>query len=233
MKVTSDMIDRELRFRGRIMGLFMNVLFFRELGLWITRRLAKKVLMGSRSNKLEGREVFIDKRSGGKLRVRVYRSLRPAEKAAGVLWMHGGGYAVGATEMDIGYIENLIASANCVIVSPDYTLSTEKPYPAALEDCYEALLWLKENAPALGIRDDQLFVGGLSAGGGLAVAVSLMARDKGDVNIAFMMPLYPMIDDMMDTESARNNNAPIWNSHSNKLGWNMYLRDFTDKDSVP
>ena len=150
-----------------------------------------------------------------------------------MLWIHGGGYAIGAPEMDIGYIEKLIASANCVIISPDYTLSTEKPYPAAMEDCYEALLWIKENAHALGIRDNQLFVGGLSAGGGLTVAVALKARDTGDVNIAFMMPLYPMIDDMMDTESARNNNAPIWNSHSNKLAWNMYLRDLHDKNDVP
>jgi len=233
MKVTRGMIDRELCFRGQIAGLFMNILFFREIGLRITKRLAKKVLMGNRRKKLESQEVFIDKRSGGKLRARIYRSLHSAENAAGILWIHGGGYVIGAPEMDIGYMENLISSANCVIISPDYTLSTEKPYPAALEDCYEALVWLKENAPALGIRDDQLFVGGLSAGGGLTAAVALMARDKREVNIAFMMPLYPMIDDMMDTDSARNNNAPIWNSHSNKLGWKMYLRGLPDDKDVP
>jgi len=135
--------------------------------------------------------------------------------------------------MDIGYIEKLISAINCVIVSPDYTLSTEKPYPAALEDCYEALIWLKENASNLNVRNDQIFVGGVSAGGGLTIAVTLMARDKGEVNIAFQMPLYPMIDDKMNTESAINNNAPIWNSKSNTLGWKMYLSELFGKGNVP
>jgi acetyl esterase/lipase len=135
--------------------------------------------------------------------------------------------------MDVGYAEKLISATNCVIVSPDYALSTESPYPAALEDCYETLLWVKENAPDLGIRDDQLFIGGVSAGGGLTAAVTLMARDEGEVNIAFQMPLYPMLDDLMDTESAKNNNAPIWNSSSNRLGWKMYLKGLSGEQGVP
>jgi len=233
MKVTRDMIDKEIRFNGVVKGILMNILFSGEKTLLMTRNLAKKVLTQSASKVLDFKEVFIDKRDGGKVRACVYKAAQPAEKATGVLWMHGGGYAVGAPEMDIGYIENLISAKNCVIVSPDYTLSTEKPYPAALEDCYEALLWMKENALSLGIRDDQLFVGGLSAGGGLTAAVTLLARDKGEVNIAFQMPLYPMLDDLMDTESAKNNNAPIWNSKSNKLGWRMYLKGLPAEKDAP
>ena len=199
----------------------------------ITRGLAKTLLKRNTSHKLNCAEVFIEKKNGGKVRTCIYKSLQPKEDAVGLLWIHGGGYAIGAPEMDVGYIEKLIAATNCVIVSPDYTLSTEKPYPAALEDCYEALIWLKENATNLGIRNDQIFVGGVSAGGGLTAAVTLMARDKGEVNIAFQMPLYPMIDDRMNTESAVNNNAPIWNSKSNKLGWKMYLNELFGKDNIP
>lgn len=69
------------------------------------------------------------------------------------------------------------------------------PFPAALEDCYLALLWLKENGEKYGMRRDKIFVGGNSAGGGMTAALTLYARDKGEVNIAFQMPLYPMLDD--------------------------------------
>jgi len=227
------MINKEIRLVGRINGFFMNILFCHERVLYMTRKLAKSVLTRSKSNKLDYNGVFIEKRNGGNVRACIYKPFDPIEKAVGVLWIHGGGYAIGAPEMDIGYFEKLISTTGCVIVSPDYTLSTEKPYPAALEDCYEALLWMKDNSSILGIRDDQLFVCGVSAGGGLTAAVTILARDKGEVSIAFQMPLYPMIDDIMGTESARDNNAPIWNSKSNKLGWKMYLKGLSGSSSVP
>ena len=233
MKITGDRIHPEIRFIGKIKGAFLRVLFANERLLRKIRTLSKKALIRKTSKMLKCEEVFIDSKDGRKLRMCVYKPLHPEENATGLLWIHGGGYAVGAPEMDIGYMEKLIAAAHCVIVSPDYTLSTEKPYPAALNDCYEALLWMKNNAGNLGIRGDQLFVGGLSAGGGLTIAVTLRARDEGEVNIAFQMPLYPMIDDRMDTASAIDNNAPIWNAKSNRLAWRMYLGDFSGKDDVP
>ena len=233
MRVTGDMINPEIRINGKFKGMFINILLANESVLRKSRKLMKKALIGKTSKKLSCDVVHVEKKDGGKVRTRIYKSLSPEENATGLLWIHGGGYAIGAPEMDTGYMEKLISSANCVIVSPDYTLSTEKPYPAALDDCYEALLWMKENAKNLGIRDDQLFVGGVSAGGGLTIAVSLKARDTGEVNIAFQMPLYPMIDDKMNTVSATNNNAPIWNSRSNRLAWSMYLSDFPSKDDVP
>ncbi len=83
------------------------------------------------------------------------------------------------------------------------------------------------------MRDDQIMVGGDSAGGGLAIAVSLYARDKNEVAIAFQMPLYPMIDDRMLTLSAADNDAPVWNSKSNLVGWRLYLGELFGKPSVP
>jgi acetyl esterase/lipase len=120
-----------------------------------------------------------------------------------------------------------------VVIAPDYRLSTEVPYPAALEDSYTALMWMKDNASALGIRDDQLMVGGDSAGGGLTAALTLYARDKGQVAIAFQMPLYPMLDDRMSSESAKDNNAPVWNSKSNTNAWKLYLGDLFGTAKVP
>jgi len=233
MKITNDMINSEIRFNGKIKGMFLNLLFSNEKILRGTRKLSKKVLSGKKSKKIKCEEIFINKKKGGRVRVCVYKPLQIKENATGVLWIHGGGYAIGAPEMDLNYIEKLMSTANCIIISPDYTLSTEEPYPAAIEDCYETLLWIKENVSNLGIRDDQIFVGGVSAGGGLMIAVTLMARDKGDVKIAFQMPLYPMLDDMMNTGSAVNNNAPIWNSKYNKLAWKMYLGDLFGTEGVP
>ncbi len=119
------------------------------------------------------------------------------------------------------------------MVAPEYTHSTKAPYPAALEDCYAALLWLKQNAARLGVRPDQLMVGGVSAGGGLAAALAIYARDKGEVAIAFQLPLYPMLDDRMMTASARDNDAPMWNTRSNEAAWKLYLGDLYGSDNVP
>ena len=147
----------------------------------------------------------------------------PAD-AAGVLWLHGGGYAVGMKEMvhmsrAVGLVKRFVA----VVLVPGYRLSLQAPYPAALDDCYAALLYLKEQAAALGVRPDQLMVGGESAGGGLCAAVCIRARDTGEVNVAFQMPLYPMLDDR-DTETSRDNRGRVWNTRRNHLAWRLYLR---------
>ena len=89
---------------------------------------------------------------------------------------------------------------------------------------------MKNHAKELGIRDDQLMAGGESAGGGLTAALALLARDRGDVNLAFQMPLYPMIDDRMTTESARENNAYVWNSDTNRWAWKLYLGELYGKE---
>ena len=125
------------------------------------------------------------------------------DKAPGQLWLHGGGFSLGALEQDASLIDDFIEVSGTVVVAPDYTLSGDAPYPAALEDAYLALKWLKEHAREYGVRLDQLFIGGNSAGGGLAAALSLLARDRGEVNIAFQIPLYPMLDASRQTASAQ------------------------------
>lgn len=140
----------------------------------------------------------------------------PAD-ATGVLWIHGGGYIAGMKEMvHMSRAVDLVKKFGAVVLSPGYRLAPLSPYPAALDDCYAALIYLKENAAALGVRSDQLMVGGESAGGGLCAAVCIRARDSGEVSVAFQMPLYPMLDDR-DTESSRDNHGRVWNTRRNHL----------------
>ena len=110
--------------------------------------------------------------------------------ATGVLWLHGGGYAVGMKEMVYASrAADLVRDFGAVVLSPGYRLSPLAPYPAALDDCYAALRYLKQHAASFGVRSDQLMVGGESAGGGLCAAVCIRARDEGAVSVAFQMPL--------------------------------------------
>lgn len=147
----------------------------------------------------------------------------PAQQTPAILWIHGGGYVTGMTEMI--YASRalpLVKKYGAVVITPEYRLAGKAPYPAALEDCYAALLYLKDQAWELGCNPNQIMVGGESAGGGLTAAVCMAARDRGEVNIAFQMPLYPMLDDR-DTDSSRNNHRFPWNTRYNHLSWKMYL----------
>jgi acetyl esterase/lipase len=233
VKITMRMIDKQLRLNGKIINI-LNAASSEEKYIKNVKRTNKifnKFIGGKNIKGLQCDEKWINrKKDGSKMRIRIYKPLNPKENVPGVLWIHGGGYAIGTPEQSTGMYKNLINASNCVIVAPDYRRSIDAPYPSALEDCYEALLWMKNNAKELGIRDNQLMVGGESAGGGLTAALTLYARDKDEVNIAFQMPLYPMIDDRMTSESAKENNAPAWNSNSNKWAWKLYLGELFEKN---
>lgn len=174
--------------------------------------------------------------SGGGLKLLILRPKRLDPSAldlnAGVLWIHGGGYVTGMAEMVyFSRASALVRKFGITVVSLEYRLAGTAPYPAALEDCYAALLYIKAHAHELGIRDDQIMVGGESAGGGLCVALCLYARDKGEVNIAYQMPLYPMLDDR-PTPSSADNHAPVWNTKYNRKAWKTYLKGLP-ADQVP
>lgn len=150
---------------------------------------------------------------------------KPKDKTPGILWIHGGGYVVGMARMIyISRALNLVKKYGAVVVTPEYRLAGKSPYPAALEDCYSALKYLKIHADELGCNRDQIMVGGESAGGGLTAALCMYARDKGEIKIAFQMPLYPMIDNR-DTESSRDNHGISWNTKYNHAAWKIYLRN--------
>ena len=147
------------------------------------------------------------------------------EKPTGVLWVHGGGYQSGsAKDIFATRALSLTVKYGAILVAPEYRLSKKHPYPAALHDCYSALLYMKEHADDIGFRPDQIMVGGESAGGGMAAALCMLAHDRKEVNIAFQMPLYPMLDDR-DTPSSKDNHAPNWNTKRNRKAWKRYLRE--------
>jgi Esterase/lipase len=229
MKIKYSMIDKDLRITGRMLKIVNNT--FTERRLRLFGKL--KIKMRIKDDTMQFIEECIPRKDGSKLRICIFKPLKPKGDVPGVLWLHEGGYALGSPERAKAIAKRLIEVSNCVVIAPDYRLSVEAPYPAALEDSYEALLWMKSHAKELGIRDNQLMVGGDSAGGGLTAALTLYARDKCEVFIAFQMPLYPMLDDRMTSESSKDNNAPAWDSKSNFNGWKLYLGELFGSPNVP
>ena len=149
---------------------------------------------------------------------------RTAEPAPAVLDIHGGGFAVGTVALDDGPNADIARATGAVVVSVDYRLAPEHPYPAAAEDCYAALLWLVEHAGELGVDPRRIAVLGDSAGGGLAATTALMARDRGGPAIALQVLIEPELDDRLDTPSMLAGADTVgWNSGQAVLSWRYYL----------
>ncbi len=172
------------------------------------------------------------------LKVKIYEPAnRTGNRLPALLWIHGGGYVLGDPDIDDGLCEQFVLEANCVTVSIDYRLAPQNPYPAAIEDCYAGLKWMVTQADDLNIDISRIAVAGASAGGGLTAALSLLARDRGELKIAFQMPLYPMIDDRNITPSSyeinKENFPKLWNREQNRLAWSMYLGDTAADEVTP
>jgi acetyl esterase/lipase len=223
MKITREMVDEDLRGRyafGRIIASFVHTRWFSLLIF----RFSAAVLRGRNIKGLVCRERYIPSTNGGApIRVRVYRPTAAAGPLPIMLYMHGGGYVHGVPEHFDSILKDLIDTEPCIIVAPDYRKAVKAPYPAAFNDCYDTLLWIRDNAASLGGRTDKFIVAGHSAGGGLAAAVSLKATDTNDASIAFQMPVYPMIDDRQTNASVIGNDAPVWDEQANRLAWSRYL----------
>ncbi|MFV0379917.1 MAG: alpha/beta hydrolase [Anaerorhabdus sp.] len=225
MRVKLKDIDKELRLSGLLIKVF-NFIFFKYV--FKIYNIAMKLIKNKLHQDINYKEEFIDNPNSDKpLKLCIY-SPKNNDKKTGILWIHGGGFVMGAANNDNYFIEPFVLEANCTVVSVEYRLSTEAPFPAALDDCATALKWLVENSESLNIKSNQIFVGGNSAGGNLCCALSILSRDKKDVAIAFQMPLYPMLDDQMLSESMKDNNAPLWNEKLNKKAWDLYLKDVSD-----
>jgi acetyl esterase/lipase len=166
--------------------------------------------------------------------LRVYRAVDadPAAALPCVYWVHGGGYVLGTYEGEDGRFEAWCPRHGCVGVSVEYRLAPETAYPGPLEDCYAGLRWVHANAAALGIDPGRIGIGGSSAGGGLAAALALLARDRAEVPLRFQLLVYPMIDDRFGNPS-HHWEVPVWPPSSNRYGWRAYLGDRFGSDDVP
>ncbi len=162
--------------------------------------------------------------------------LRP-RAAVGILpvlfWMHGGGMVIGNRYMDDSRLGEWCRSLSCVCVSVEYRLAPEAPYPLPLDDCDEGLRYVIDHAGDLGINPRRIGLAGRSAGGGLAAALALRWRDRGDDRLAFQYLEYPMLDDRMNTPSSTLDGLPLWSRESNAFGWRAYLGEHYGSDHVP
>jgi acetyl esterase/lipase len=230
MKVTKEMLHEDLQphfSKTRIMTYLFRFRWWVGFCNFMLRFTKGKDIVG-----LHCDEVLIPSNDGDWLiRTRIYRPKNHEGVLPAMLYIHGGGYITGNPEMSGLHIKMLVEARPCVVIAPDYSLAFKRPFPAGFNDCYDSLLWAKQNAEQLNIDSSKFIVAGHSAGGGLTAAISLKARTTKEVNIAFQMPIYPMIDDQQPDDEQRYIESPIWNSHSNQLGWNAYLAGLIgDKD---
>jgi acetyl esterase/lipase len=159
------------------------------------------------------------------VRVRIYT---PAEATGvilpGILYIHGGGMIIGDLDGEHLRAEMLCELTNSVVVSTDYRKAPEHAHPAQVNDCYAALTWMGENLRALDIDPGRVAVYGGSAGGNLAIATTMMARDMGGPAICFLMAPYPMIDDRHATASSLEiTEVGIWDRDGNIEAWQWFL----------
>jgi acetyl esterase/lipase len=153
-----------------------------------------------------------------------------APKAAGrnrpgILHVHGGGYVLGSAEMTGPTDATYASQLGAVVVSVDYRLAPETPHPGPVEDCYAGLAWLHAQAAVLGVDPGCVVVTGESAGGGLAAALVLLAKHRGEYSVAFQHLVFPMLDDRTVTHP---DPSPflgqfVWNKDANRFGWTSLL----------
>lgn len=165
--------------------------------------------------------------------MRIYRPEDAQGSLPAVLWIHGGGMVLGNIDQDDLFCKAIAKDVDCTVVSVEYRLAPEHPDPAPLEDCYSTLRWLASNAVEIGADASRIVIGGASAGGGLAAGLALLARDRDEVNVAFQLLIYPMVDDRNITPSSQAITHPsVWNREANIAGWRAYLGGEIGADDV-
>ena len=230
MKVTKEMHDKELQAQY---GQFRTIISLnsRKWGLKMMNGLVRL----TKGQKIKGvinetHHVSSNYTKSHKIRTRVFRPEGTAnEKLPAMIYFHGGGYMMGIPEMSNVFYEDILKTRKVVIVSPDYSLSQKDPFPAGFNDCYDVLLWMRDNAKKLNIDSNKIIIAGHSAGGGMAAAITLKARDTKDVKPVFQMPIYPMLDHRMITESSKMQGSTMWDANINARAWGLYHKDLKGK----
>jgi acetyl esterase/lipase len=167
------------------------------------------------------------------LKLRTYTPAGDRTRAA-LLYIHGGGMMIGSPAMDDVLLATIASELDIVIVSPDYKLAPENPYPAAVDDCHSAWNWLQSNLSELQVAGDRIAIGGESAGGGLAAGLVLRLHDEGGPQPAAQWLFCPMLDDRTALDRSLDEaNHFVWNNKMNLVGWSSYLGKALGTDQVP
>ena len=166
--------------------------------------------------------IWLPRENDSRMRVEVFRPASLTDPLPIVLYLHGGGFAIGTPRQDVALFARLMAARPCIIVAPHYRRSLQAPFPAALEDCHDTLVWLRQHANQLGARDDPAVVMGPSAGGGLAASLCLLARDRASAPIAAQFLIGAMLDDRTRSTDLAPSDLS-WSLGKNTLAWSLYL----------
>ncbi len=169
----------------------------------------------------------------GGVSMTVLRPRDAVDNLPALFWMHGGGTVIGNRYMDDARLGEWCRSLSCVCVSVEYRLAPDAPYPAAIDDCDKGLRYIFDHAAELRLDTRRIGLAGRSAGGGLAAALALRWRDRGDDRLAFQYLEYPMLDDRTNWPSSKLDGLPVWSRESNAFGWRAYLGEHYGSDHVP
>ena len=157
------------------------------------------------------------------LPIRIYRPVKGSVLPA-LVFFHGGGWVLNNLDSYEQALRSLANKGKFVVIAVNYQKAPEQPFPVPFDDCYATLNWVYENSAQLGINESQIGVGGDSAGGNLAAAVAIKARDQGDFNLAFQLLIYPCNDNEMKYDSAYNNAVGYGlSTQSMEWFWKQYL----------
>ncbi|MFY0644357.1 MAG: alpha/beta hydrolase [Bacteroidia bacterium] len=227
-----ESLNKELQSTYRI-GKTMSYLLRKNWGVKVYNRLIDSPSRGKSTPGIQCEELTIPSRNQGPdIRTRVFRPKNVEGPLPGMLFLHGGGFIVGTPEQFFDIIKEYIKTRPCIIVAPDYRKALAHPFPDGFNDCYDSLLWMRDFGESVNIDTSKLIIAGHSAGGGLAVAVSMKARDTRDAKLQFQIPIYPMLDDRQQTASMlRFKGSPMWDNRNTRFAWEHYLKRLVSASS--
>jgi len=222
---TLHLLDPEIH---PLLELMPSLSFSAEILPMIREQIADTIQMGDAEEMNVIREEILVPGLKGEPQVRClkYTPVNVSKNCAAYLHIHGGGYVVGLPEQSDLLNLKMAAELGIMVVSVDYRLAPEHSIPAPLDDCYAVLAWLHQNSDELGIDPARIAIGGESAGGGLAAALALRARDAGEFPICFQALVYPMLDDRTGSDDMPGDPVTgefVWTRTSNQFGWASYL----------
>lgn len=171
--------------------------------------------------------------AGTEVRVIVFTPRNVSTPMPAVIHIHGGGYVMGKPEENLNENAGMALRCGCMVVSIDYRLAPETPYPGGLDDCYAVLEWLHASAPALGVDRSKIALKGESAGGGLAACLAQKARDENTYPLCCQVLIAPMLDDRIPAEANAYAGEFVWTENSNRFAWRAYLAEHYGAGTLP